>query len=322
MKEALSLQFNHETVLLKETIDGLEINPNGTYVDCTLGGAGHTQYLLSQLTDKGHIYAFDQDIQAIQNAEVVLEEAIEKGQITLIHNNFRNITEELRKHQVSYLDGIYFDLGVSSPQLDQAERGFSYHQEAPLDMRMDQRQTLDAKEVVNQWSYEDLVRIIYRYGEEKFAKRIARSIEKYRADKEIETTTELAEIIKSAIPAATRRTGGHPAKRTFQAIRIAVNDELGAVEDALEQSLNLLKVEGRLAVISFHSLEDRLVKQLFKQVSELPELPPNLPVLPDAVNADYQLVNRKPITASEMELENNNRSRSAKLRIIERRFIQ
>ncbi|MGO4936721.1 16S rRNA (cytosine(1402)-N(4))-methyltransferase RsmH [Fundicoccus sp. Sow4_H7] len=322
MKEALSLQFNHETVLLKETIDGLEINPNGTYVDCTLGGAGHTQYLLSQLTDKGHIYAFDQDIQAIQNAEVVLEEAIEKGQITLIHNNFRNITEELRKHQVSYLDGIYFDLGVSSPQLDQAERGFSYHQEAPLDMRMDQRQTLDAKEVVNKWSYEDLVRIIYRYGEEKFAKRIARSIEKYRADKEIETTTELAEIIKSAIPAATRRTGGHPAKRTFQAIRIAVNDELGAVEDALEQSLNLLKVEGRLAVISFHSLEDRLVKQLFKQVSELPELPPNLPVLPDAVHADYQLVNRKPITASEMELENNNRSRSAKLRIIERRFIQ
>lgn len=322
MKEALSLQFNHETVLLKETIDGLEINPNGTYVDCTLGGAGHTQYLLSQLSDKGHIYAFDQDIQAIQNAEVVLEEAIKNDQITLIHNNFRNITEELRKHQVSYVDGIYFDLGVSSPQLDHAERGFSYHQEAPLDMRMDQRQTLDAKEVVNQWSYEDLVRIIYRYGEEKFAKRIARSIEKYRADKEIETTTELAEIIKSAIPAATRRTGGHPAKRTFQAIRIAVNDELRAIEDALEQSLKLLKVEGRLAVISFHSLEDRLVKQLFKQVSELPELPPNLPILPDVAQADYQLVNRKPITANEMELDNNNRSRSAKLRIIERRYIQ
>lgn len=316
------MQFEHETVLLKETIDGLDVNPNGIYVDCTLGGAGHTKYLLSQLSPRGHIYAFDQDLQAIKNAEIILKDAIKNKQVTLIHSNFRNITNELTKYQVRYVDGIYYDLGVSSPQLDQAERGFSYHQEAPLDMRMDQSQVLDASEVVNHWSYEDLVRIIYRYGEEKFAKRITRAIEKEREERPIQTTTQLAEIVKTAIPAATRRTGGHPAKRTFQAIRIAVNDELGAIEDALEQSLKLLKVEGRLAVISFHSLEDRLVKQLFKQVSQLPELPPNLPVLPDEAQADYVLVNRKPIVASEEELEHNNRSRSAKLRIIERRYIR
>lgn len=316
------VQFEHETVLLKETIDGLDINPNGIYVDCTLGGAGHARYILSQLSERGRLYAFDQDINAINNAKVTLKEEYEQGKVVFIHSNFRNLQEELAKHDVRYVDGIYYDLGVSSPQLDHAERGFSYHQEARLDMRMDQSQELSAYEVVNHWTFEQLVKAIYRYGEEKFAKRIVRSIEQTREKHPIESTTELAEIVKYAIPAATRRTGGHPAKRTFQAIRIAVNDELGAIEASLEQALTLLKVEGRLSVISFHSLEDRLVKQLFKQMSTPPETPNNLPLLPEQMQAEYRLINRKPILASEEELEHNNRSRSAKLRIIERLTIK
>lgn len=315
------MQFEHETVLLRETIDGLEINPNGVYVDCTLGGAGHAQYILSQLSDKGKLYAFDQDINAINNAKEVLKEEYAQGKVVFIHSNFRNIKEELANLSIHYVDGIYYDLGVSSPQLDHADRGFSYHQEAKLDMRMDQSQELSAYEVVNYWSYEQLVKIIFRYGEEKFAKRIVRSIEQTREKKPIEYTTELAEIVKLAIPAATRRTGGHPAKKTFQAIRIAVNDELGSIEDSLEQALDLLKVGGRLSVISFHSLEDRLVKQMFKQVSTSPETPSNLPLLPEQMKPAYRLINRKPILASEEELEHNNRSRSAKLRIIERQII-
>lgn len=315
------MQFEHETVLLRETIDGLEINPNGVYVDCTLGGAGHAQYILSQLSDKGKLYAFDQDINAINNAREVLKEEYAQGKVVFIHSNFRNLKEELANLSIRYIDGIYYDLGVSSPQLDHADRGFSYHQEAKLDMRMDQSQELSAYEVVNYWSYEQLVKIIFRYGEEKFAKRIVRSIEQTREKKPIEYTTELAEIVKLAIPAATRRTGGHPAKKTFQAIRIAVNDELGSIEESLEQALDLLKVGGRLSVISFHSLEDRLVKQMFKQVSTPPETPNNLPLLPEQMKPAYRLVNRKPILASNEELEHNNRSRSAKLRIIERQII-
>lgn len=315
------MQFEHETVLLRETIDGLEINPNGVYVDCTLGGAGHAQYILSQLSDKGKLYAFDQDINAINNAKEVLKEEYAQGKVVFIHSNFRNLKEELANLSIRYIDGIYYDLGVSSPQLDHADRGFSYHQEAKLDMRMDQSQELSAYEVVNYWSYEQLVKIIFRYGEEKFAKRIVRSIEQTREKKPIEYTTELAEIVKLAIPAATRRTGGHPAKKTFQAIRIAVNDELGSIEESLEQALDLLKVGGRLSVISFHSLEDRLVKQMFKQVSTPPETPNNLPLLPEQMKPAYRLVNRKPILASNEELEHNNRSRSAKLRIIERQII-
>lgn len=315
------MQFEHETVLLRETIDGLEINPNGVYVDCTLGGAGHAQYILSQLSDKGKLYAFDQDINAINNAKEVLQEEYVQGKVVFIHSNFRNLKEELANLSIRYVDGIYYDLGVSSPQLDHADRGFSYHQEAKLDMRMDQSQELSAYEVVNYWSYEQLVKIIFRYGEEKFAKRIVRSIEQTREKQPIEYTTELAEIVKLAIPAATRRTGGHPAKKTFQAIRIAVNDELGSIEESLEQALDLLKVGGRLSVISFHSLEDRLVKQMFKQVSTPPETPNNLPLLPEQMKPAYRLVNRKPILASNEELEHNNRSRSAKLRIIERQII-
>lgn len=310
------MEFKHETVLLHETVDGLDIKPDGVYVDCTLGGAGHAQYLLDQLGPQGHLYAFDQDMTAINNAKLKLADYVEKGQVTFIHQNFRHLKQALEELGISQVDGIYYDLGVSSPQLDVAERGFSYGQEARLDMRMNQEQALSAYEVVNDWPYEDLVHILYRYGEEKFAKRIARAIEERRAQQPIETTTELAEIVKMAIPAATRRTGGHPAKRSFQAIRIAVNDELGAVEDSLEQALALLKPEGRISVITFHSLEDRLVKQLFKEVSQGPEVPRGLPVLPGQMQAPFALVNRKPIVASPEELEANNRSRSAKLRIL------
>lgn len=310
------MEFKHETVLLHETVDGLDIKPDGVYVDCTLGGAGHAQYLLGQLGLQGHLYAFDQDMTAINNAKLKLADYVEKGQVTFIHQNFRHLKQALEDLGIGQVDGIYYDLGVSSPQLDVAERGFSYGQEARLDMRMNQEQALSAYEVVNDWPYEDLVHILYRYGEEKFAKRIARAIEERRAQRPIETTTELAEIVKMAIPAATRRTGGHPAKRSFQAIRIAVNDELGAVEDSLEQALTLLKPEGRISVITFHSLEDRLVKQLFKEVSQGPEVPRGLPVLPGQMQAPFALVNRKPIVASPEELEANNRSRSAKLRIL------
>ena len=310
------MEFKHETVLLHETVDGLDIKPDGVYVDCTLGGAGHAQYLLDQLGPQGHLYAFDQDMTAINNAKLKLADYVEKGQVTFIHQNFRHLKQALEELGIDQVDGIYYDLGVSSPQLDVAERGFSYGQEARLDMRMNQEQALSAYEVVNDWPYEDLVHILYRYGEEKFAKRIARVIEERRAQRPIETTTELAEIVKTAIPAATRRTGGHPAKRSFQAIRIAVNDELGAVEDSLEQALTLLKPEGRISVITFHSLEDCLVKQLFKEVSQGPEVPRGLPVLPGQMQAPFALVNRKPIVASPEELEANNRSRSAKLRIL------
>lgn len=310
------MEFKHETVLLHETVDGLDIKPNGVYVDCTLGGAGHAQYLLDQLGPQGHLYAFDQDMTAINNAKLKLADYVEKGQVTFIHQNFRHLKQALEELGIDQVDGIYYDLGVSSPQLDVAERGFSYGQEARLDMRMNQEQALSAYEVVNDWPYEDLVHILYRYGEEKFAKRIARAIEERRAQQPIETTTELAEIVKTAIPAATRRTGGHPAKRSFQAIRIAVNDELGAVEDSLEQALTLLKPEGRISVITFHSLEDRLVKQLFKEVSQGPEVPRGLPILPGQMQAPFALVNRKPIVSSPEELEANNRSRSAKLRIL------
>ena len=310
------MEFKHETVLLHKTVDGLDIKPDGVYVDCTLGGAGHAQYLLDQLGPQGHLYAFDQDMTAINNAKLKLADYVEKGQVTFIHQNFRHLKQALEELGVDQVDGIYYDLGVSSPQLDVAERGFSYGQEARLDMRMNQEQALSAYEVVNDWPYEDLVHILYRYGEEKFAKRIARAIEERRAQRPIETTTELAEIVKTAIPAATRRTGGHPAKRSFQAIRIAVNDELGAVEDSLEQALTLLKPEGRISVITFHSLEDRLVKQLFKEVSQGPEVPRGLPILPGQMQAPFALVNRKPIVSSPEELEANNRSRSAKLRIL------
>ncbi|MDF9762506.1 16S rRNA (cytosine1402-N4)-methyltransferase [Peribacillus simplex] len=308
--------FQHTTVLLKETVDGLNIKPDGIYVDCTLGGAGHSEYLLSQLSDNGRLYAFDQDETAIRNAKDKLE--IFGERIVLVPNNFKYLKEELNARGIEKVDGILYDLGVSSPQLDTPERGFSYNHDAPLDMRMNQSAAISAYDVVNTWSFHDLMRIFFQYGEEKFSKQIARKIEAAREIKPIETTFELVELIKDGIPAPARRKGGHPAKRVFQAIRIAVNDELGVFEDSLEQAISLLDKEGRISVITFHSLEDRICKTVFKKASSLPDLPPGLPVIPDEFKPPMKIITRKPILPSEEELEGNNRSRSAKLRIAEK----
>lgn len=311
-------EFNHTTVLLNEAIDGLSIKPDGVYVDCTLGGAGHSSVILGKLNDNGHLFAFDQDETAIENAKVTLKDEINQGKVTLIHRNFQEIEKELHKRGINKVDGILYDLGVSSPQLDEAERGFSYHQDAKLDMRMDQTAQLSAYELVNEWDYNSLVSIFYKYGEEKFSKQIARKIESHRENKPIETTGELVEIIKEGIPAPARRKGGHPAKRIFQAIRIAVNDELGVLERSLDSAIRLIKVGGRISVITFHSLEDRIVKHTFKELSTMPDLPKGLPVIPEGFEPMLKQVNRKPITANDDELEENNRSRSAKLRIAEK----
>ncbi|MDT3958840.1 16S rRNA (cytosine(1402)-N(4))-methyltransferase RsmH [Staphylococcus kloosii] len=307
--------FHHISVMLKETIDYLNVKEDGVYVDCTLGGAGHALYLLNQLNDEGRLIAIDQDTTAIENAKIVLKDHLHK--VTFVHNNFRALPQILNDLDIEKVDGIYYDLGVSSPQLDVPERGFSYHHDAKLDMRMDQTQELTAHEVVNEWSFEDLVRIFHRYGEEKFAKQIARRIEQNRNQKEIETTLELVDSIKEGIPAKARRKGGHPAKRVFQAIRIAVNDELAAFEDSLEQAVELVKVGGRISVITFHSLEDRLCKQMFQEYEKGPEVPRGLPVIPEAYTPKLKRVNRKPIIASDEDTENNNRARSAKLRVAE-----
>ncbi|MCK1996259.1 16S rRNA (cytosine(1402)-N(4))-methyltransferase RsmH [Psychrobacillus psychrodurans] len=308
--------FHHTTVLLKETVDGLAIRPDGIYVDCTLGGAGHSEYLVQQLNEKGRLICFDQDMTAIENAKTKLAPFLDK--VTFVHANFRYLKDELYQIGVEKVDGILYDLGVSSPQLDTPERGFSYNYDAPLDMRMDQSSELTAYHVVNEWSYEKLLKIFFRYGEEKFSKQIARKIEKAREIEPIATTFQLVELIKEGIPAAARRTGGHPAKRIFQAIRIAVNDELGAAEDSLEDAIKLIKVGGRVSVITFHSLEDRLTKTIFKEASSIPDLPPNLPMIPAGMEPMLKLVTRKPIVPSEDELAVNNRSRSAKLRIVEK----
>ncbi|OAS84572.1 MULTISPECIES: 16S rRNA (cytosine(1402)-N(4))-methyltransferase RsmH [Metabacillus] len=308
--------FEHTTVLLKETVDGLQVKEDGTYVDCTLGGAGHSSYLLSKLSKDGHLFAFDQDDIALANAKEKLSSY--EGKVTFIKSNFRYLTEKLAEHGIEKVDGIIFDLGVSSPQLDNPERGFSYHHDAPLDMRMDQQSDVSAYDVVNHWSYEDLVRIFFKYGEEKFSKQIARKIEAHREKEPIRTTGELVEIIKEGIPAPARRKGGHPAKRIFQAIRIAVNDELKVFEEAIAQSIELLKPEGRVSVITFHSLEDRICKSAFKEAATPPELPRNMPYLPEGYEPKINIVTRKPIVPSEIELEENNRARSAKLRIAEK----
>jgi 16S rRNA (cytosine1402-N4)-methyltransferase len=314
----MTKDFQHYTVLLKETVDGLHVKTDGVYVDCTLGGAGHSEYLLSQLSEKGHLYAFDQDQRALDFAAQRLKEYVDKGMVTFIKANFRHLKEELAKYEIYKIDGILYDLGVSSPQLDEAERGFSYHQDAPLDMRMDQDAELSAYEVINHYSYQELVKIFFRYGEEKFSKQVAREIERVRAKEPIKTTGELVEIIKAAIPAPARRKGGHPAKRIFQAVRIAVNDELGVVEESLEQAIALLAKNGRISVITFHSLEDRIVKSMFKEYSTIQDLPPGLPVIPDEFQPTLKVITRKPILPSETELAENNRSRSAKLRIAEK----
>ena len=312
----VNMEFKHDTVMLHETVDMLEVKPDGIYVDATLGGAGHSEYLLSKLTT-GHLYAFDQDDTAHENAKVRLKAALEENKVTLIKSNFRYLRSSLADLGVTKIDGILYDLGVSSPQFDDSQRGFSYKKEARLDMRMDQSQALSAYEVVNDYPYEDLVRIFYRYGEEKFSKQIARKIEQARKLQPIEMTTELADIIKSALPQKELKKKGHPAKRIFQAIRIEVNDELGAAEESIEEAIDLLNVSGRISVITFHSLEDRLTKTIFKEYSTV-DVPKGLPMIPKDMEAKLKLVNRKPVLASEEELAFNNRAHSAKLRVAEK----
>ena len=310
--------FNHITVLKRQAVDYLNVRPAGLYVDCTLGGGGHTGELLRRLDATGKVVAFDQDQTAITFNEEQYGEEIAAERLTLIQDNFRNLQKQLEVRGITAVDGVLYDLGVSSPQFDDATRGFSYRNDAPLDMRMDQHQQLTARTIVNEWPYADLVRIFFRYGEEKYAKSIARHIERAREETPIESTGQLVELIKQAIPAKARRTGGHPAKRTFQAIRIAVNDELGALEESLTQALDLLAPGGRISVITFQSLEDRLVKRMFRERTTAPDLPAGLPVIPEENKPHYRLVVRKPITPSEDEVTVNRRAHSAKLRVIER----
>ncbi|TDF96693.1 16S rRNA (cytosine(1402)-N(4))-methyltransferase RsmH [Paenibacillus piri] len=314
--------FHHVTVLMNEAIEDLNIKPDGVYVDCTLGGAGHSSVIASKLSEHGLLIAFDQDDAALANAEVRL--APYKDRVKLVRSNFRHLEEQLRLEPRAMIngqpqvDGILFDLGVSSPQLDEAERGFSYNHEAELDMRMDRTAGLTAKDIVNQWSEQEIAKILFEYGEEKFARRIAANIAAARAKGPIESTVQLVELIKEGIPAAARRSGPHPAKRSFQALRIAVNDELGVFAEALEQTIRCLAPGGRAAVITFHSLEDRICKQTFAKYVERCTCPPDFPVCVCGNKGVVKLVNRKPIEASPEELEANPRARSAKLRIAEK----
>ena len=308
--------MKHTSVLLQECIDSLVIKPNGIYVDGTLGRAGHSSEILKRIPN-GHLYCFDKDQQAILESEGRL--AAIGSNFTIIHAGFKNLKSELQNRGVDEIDGLVLDLGVSSPQFDEASRGFSYRYDAPLDMRMDQSQPLSAYEVVNTYEFNELMRIFYRYGEDSFAKQVARKIEQARSVKPIETTFELVDIIKSAYPAKVLNSKGHPAKKIFQAIRIEVNDELSELETVLEDALAMLKIGGRVAVISFHSLEDRIVKETFVRMSSQPKIDKRIPLLPGQLEeAPYRLVTKKPILAGEAELKENNRSHSAKLRVIER----
>lgn len=300
----------------KEAVEGLKIKPDGTYVDCTVGGGGHTANIASRLNESGKLIGFDQDENALRAAREKLRPFGDR--VLFIHSNFRHLESQLLAHGIEQADGFLFDLGVSSPQLDHADRGFSYQQDAVLDMRMDQNQELNAMEIVNTWSFQKLASIFFKYGEEKFSKQIARKIEENRKYNDIKTTHQLVDIIKEAIPAPARRKGGHPAKRVFQALRIAVNDELGAMDDALRQAAKMTALKGRIAVITFHSLEDRLCKQAFKKWSTAKETPRHLPVMPASHEAPFKLITRKPILPNEEELNNNRRARSAKLRIAEK----
>ncbi|WP_160034203.1 16S rRNA (cytosine(1402)-N(4))-methyltransferase RsmH [Paenibacillus sp. An7] len=314
--------FHHITVLKEEATEGLNIKQDGIYVDCTLGGAGHSSVIASKLGPKGRLIALDQDDWALDHAKSKLAEF--DTNITLIKTNFRDLTEVLTAQDVPMqggipqVDGILYDLGVSSPQFDEGERGFSYNHDAPLDMRMDQSALLTARDIINEWSEEEIARILYVYGEEKFSRRIARVIVKKRKSAPIETTGELVDIIKEGIPAAARRTGGHPAKRSFQALRIAVNDELGAFEEALHQAVRCLKPGGRVSVITFHSLEDRICKQIFSSYLEKCTCPTDFPLCVCGGKGTLRLVNRKPMVPTEAELSQNPRARSAKLRVAEK----
>ncbi|WBW95357.1 16S rRNA (cytosine(1402)-N(4))-methyltransferase RsmH [Oceanirhabdus sp. W0125-5] len=309
------MEFKHTSVLLEECIEALDIKESGTYVDCTMGGAGHSKEIIKKLSKEGKLIGIDQDMDAIKTATERLKEYDNK---IIVHDNFYNIDYILEKIHVPKVDGILMDLGVSSYQLDTAERGFSYMREAKLDMRMDREAELSAYEVVNEYDEEELTRIFKEYGEERFARRIARRIGEKRSEKPIETTMELVNIIEAAIPNKTKVRGSHPAKRTFQAIRIEVNSELSILNKAIEDSVARLNKGGRLAIITFHSLEDRIVKHKFKELATGCTCPRDFPICVCGNEPKVKLVTRKPIEATEFELEHNTRSRSAKLRVIEK----
>ena len=306
--------YIHKSVLLNEAIENLNIKPNGIYVDCTLGGGGHSKEILKRLTT-GHLYCFDQDDYAFKRAKEVLDPI--SSNYTFIKSNFKNIKEELNKLGVEKIDGVLYDLGVSSFQLDIPERGFSYNFDAPLDMRMNQDSPLTARTIVNNYSFNDIQNILFRYGEEPFAKQIARQIEKKRQEKPIETTFELVDVIKSALPQKVLNKKGHPAKQTFQALRIAVNDELRVFEVSINDALDMLNPDGYAVVITFHSLEDRICKTVFKEKSTL-DIPEGLPIIIKE-EAPFELITRHPITSNEDELNENNRAHSAKMRVLRKR---
>lgn len=310
------MEFRHKSVLLEESIEALHIRPDGIYVDGTLGGGGHSYEICRRLSDRGRLIGIDQDAAAIAAATKRLEEF--KDRVTIVRSNYCDMKKELGKLGITSVDGVILDLGVSSYQLDEAERGFTYREDAPLDMRMDQRQTLSAKEVVNDYSEMELYHIIRDYGEERFAKNIAKHIVSARKEKQLETTGELIHVIKAAIPAKARATGGHPAKRAFQAIRIEVNRELYVLDHSLGDMIDLLNDKGRICVITFHSLEDRIVKNKFRESENPCTCPKEFPVCICGKKPKGRVITRKPIVPSEEELEENTRSKSSKLRVFER----
>lgn len=310
------MDFKHISVLLDETIDGLDIKPDGIYVDGTLGGGGHSYEILRKLSPKGRLIGIDQDGEALKAAGERLKEF--ENQITLVRSNYCEIDKVLKELNVEKVDGILLDIGVSSYQLDNLERGFSYKSDAPLDMRMDTRQELTAADVVNTYSENELFKIIKDYGEDKFAKNIAKHIVLARKEKPLETTKELSEVIKRAIPMKVQAKGGHPAKKTFQAIRIEVNQELTVLKESIDKMIDLLKPNGRICIITFHSLEDRIVKTKFRENENPCTCPPNFPVCVCGKKSKGKVITRKPIIPSEDEIEENKRAKSSKLRIFER----
>lgn len=311
------MNFNHVPVLLSEVIDGLNIHPDGVYLDGTIGGAGHSLEIVRKLSEKGRLIGIDQDQYALEKSKEILRTYGDKA--ILVHSNYENFDRVLDQFGIDRIDGILLDIGVSSHQFDEGERGFSYQIDAPLDMRMDGASLLSARDIVNEYSSTKLQQILFEYGEEQWAKRIVDFIIKQRAVKPIETTLELVEIIKAAIPKKVRRDGGHPARKTFQALRIETNDELGVLERTIPRMVRRLKVGGRLAIITFHSLEDRIVKNSFKELYKDCICPPDIPNCICEKKREIEIITRKPIVATRSELERNHRARSAKLRVAERR---
>jgi 16S rRNA (cytosine1402-N4)-methyltransferase len=315
------MEFNHKPVLLEETLESLNIRPDGIYVDGTLGGAGHSSEICKRLSEKGRLVGIDQDSQALQAAGERLKAFEGKVRIDRVKSNYCQMKAVLESLDIDKVDGILLDIGVSSYQLDTVERGFTYREDAPLDMRMDQSGSFSAKNVINEYDEMELYRIIRDYGEEKFAKNIAKHIVNARKKKEIETTGELIEIIKAAIPAKVRAVGGHPAKRTFQAIRIEVNHELEVLENSIDEMIDLLNDGGRLSIITFHSLEDRIVKNKFRENEDPCICPKNFPICVCGRKSKGKVISRKPVVPSEQEILENKRAKSSKLRTFERRLV-